>query len=913
VPDSSAFNIPESPVAALGTLTLLAAFLVAAFAAAAGILGNAHERRRLVTSSVYGLYVFFALSLFASALIVYAFVTHDYTIKYVAHYSDTSMPLSYKITAFWGGLDGSLLFWVFVLSAFSAVAVRVNHHRHKDMIGYVVGVIMVVQLFFLALLIYNKNPFATFLVTPPMEGKGLNPLLQNYWMVIHPPSLYIGFVAATIPFAFGIAALASGRLDDQWLGSVRSWMLICWFFLSFGLILGGRWAYEELGWGGYWAWDPVENAGFLPWFTATAFLHTIIIQEQRQMMKVWNLVLVIVTFFLTIFGTFMTRSGIVQSVHAFGQDNDLALLFVLFMLFVLATSFGLLIYRLPRLSSTNRFESYLSREFAFLLNNWILLGCAFFVLFSTMWPTLKEFFVGQRITLGPDHFNRWMAPIGLVLLFLAGAAPLLAYRKTSRNRVKAQFTIPLVVTVAAVSAIALLFPETRVLSPLFGGAKLHLKLPLTLVCFGLSAFTIASVVQEYVVGTRVRCKQTGSSPLTAFIGLTVAKRRKYGGYIVHLGIALMFIGFAGKSLEAMEDFTVSKVGETFKMRGYTFRYDDLIITDDDHKKAVTAPVTLFWGAEELDKLRPARWQYQKQPDQPTTEVDMHHHLEEDVYIILTGFDPDTKVANFRVYINPLINWVWIGFVFLALGCAVCLVSPHITDRAAPAAAAVVFIVALCGGAGSAAAQGAEYSQGSAHQAGASVAHLFRPNSPELLDKYRDWAAKEVARKHPGLAANTPTHAQAMAETLAPISGVAEKLMRDLVCLCGGCQRETLYECRCGFAGEERKEVLELLASYDLTTPAGRDQAYRGVVAAFVRKYEAKRKGDGERVLMIPPDSALNRLSWLVPAAAIAGGLVLIFALSRRWIKKGAAVAKPAPAKEDDVYAERLDDELHQTE
>jgi len=297
VPETSALNIPHSPIAALGTITLLIAYVVAAYAVAAGIIGNVQNRRRLVASSVYSLYGFFALMMLASSLIIYAFVTHDYTIKYVARYSDTTMPLYYKIAAYWGGLDGSLMFWVAVLSVFAAIAIRLNRERHRDMIGYVVAVIMIVQVFFLSLLVYDKNPFATFLTTPPIDGKGLNPLLQTYWMVIHPPSLYIGFVAATIPFSFGIGALASGRLDDRWLRSVRVWTFICWFFLGFGLVLGGRWAYEELGWGGYWAWDPVENAGLLPWLTATAFLHSVIIQEQRGMMKMWNLVLVIVTFF----------------------------------------------------------------------------------------------------------------------------------------------------------------------------------------------------------------------------------------------------------------------------------------------------------------------------------------------------------------------------------------------------------------------------------------------------------------------------------------------------------------------------------------------------------------------------------------------------------------------------------------
>ncbi len=423
MPIDSAFQIPHSPVGWMGTIVLWVSFAVAGYSAAAGIVGNVRRRPRIVTSAVYTLYAFGALMVLASALIVYAFVTHDYSIKYISRYSDTTMPIWYKLTAYWGGLDGSMLFWVFVLSVFAMIAVRMNFRRHRDTIGYVVATIMIVQIFFLSILIYAKNPFATFLTEAPVDGEGLNPLLQNYWMVIHPPSLYVGFVSATIPFAFGIAALASGRLDDTWLHSVRSWTLVCFFFLSLGLVLGGRWAYEELGWGGYWAWDPVENAGLLPWFTATAFLHSVLIQEQRSMMKTWNLVLVILTFLLTIFGTFMTRAGIVQSVHAFGEDKQLALMFILFMVAIVVISLGLVIYRMPKMRSAARFESFASREFAFLLNNWILLGCAFFVLFATMFPTISEWMNGERITVGPEFFNKWMTPFGLTLLFFGRSGP----------------------------------------------------------------------------------------------------------------------------------------------------------------------------------------------------------------------------------------------------------------------------------------------------------------------------------------------------------------------------------------------------------------------------------------------------------------------------------------------------------
>ncbi len=680
MPDNSAFNIPGSPIAFLGTITLLFSYLVAAYGAATGLIGNVQHRRRLVQSSVYALYAFCALMLLASALMIYAFVTHDYSIKYVAHYSDTSMPLWYKITAYWGGLDGSLLFWVAVLAGFAGVAVRVNYERHRDMIGYVVATILIAVLFFLSILIYNKNPFATFLTTPPMDGRGLNPLLQNYWMVIHPPSLYLGFVAATIPYAFGIAALASGRLDDRWLSSIRSWTLICWFFLSLGLILGGRWAYEELGWGGYWAWDPVENAGLLPWFTASALLHSAMVQEQRGMLKVWNLVLVILTFFLTIVGTFWTRSGIVQSVHAFGEDNELALLFILFMAVIFVVSMGLLIYRMPMLRSSAVFESFVSREYAFLVNNWILLGCALFVFFATMFPTLSEAVDGLRVSVGPEFFNKWMTPLGLILVFLMGAAPLLAWRRTTRDRLYSQFLIPVAVFAVTIGALALFVPATRVLTPILAD---RIMLPISLINFGIVAFAITSLGQEFWKGVRVRRRQSGSGTLTAFIGLLFAKRSKYGGYIIHLGVAVMFIGFAGKAYETMVDRTIEQPGAevgAFQVGDYTFVYEELVITANDQMREVGARVSVYNADGKLSELFPSKRDYFK-ADQPTTEIDLVNLLAEDVYIVLTGFDERNQTANFRIYINPLINWVWLGFAILMIGTAVCLAPKSLVANA----------------------------------------------------------------------------------------------------------------------------------------------------------------------------------------------------------------------------------------
>jgi len=894
---SEAFSIPDSPIALTGKVVLWVGFVIAAYAASAGLAGNARKSRRLVDSSIHALYGFFALMMLASALMIYAFVTHDYTIKYVAQYSDTSMPLGYKITAYWGGLDGSLMFWVAVLSLFAAIAVRMNRVRHRDMIGYVVAVIMIAQLFFLALLIYTKNPFNTFLGDPPPDGKGLNPLLQNYWMVIHPPSLYTGFVAATIPFAFGIAALASGQLDDRWLASVRSWTLVSWFFLSLGLILGGRWAYEELGWGGYWAWDPVENAGLIPWFTATAFLHSVIIQEQRGMMKVWNLVLVITTFFFTVFGTFMTRSGVVQSVHAFGEDNELALLFILFMAFILVMSFGLLLFRMPRLRASNSFESFWSREFAFLMNNWVLLGCAIFVLFATMFPTLSEAVDGQRITVGPEFFNKWMTPLGLILLFLAGAAPLLAYRRTTRERLLNQFLVPTIAMGVTILALALLVPATRARTPIFADA---IRLPVALFCFGLIAFTLASVGQEYVKGVRVRMKQTGGDPFTSFAGLLLQKRRKYGGYLIHLSIAVMFFGIAGRTWSKMDDFTVQKPGESFEMSGYTFRFEKFeTYSTDNIAKGAIARVTLIEGGDVLDRMAPERRVYRKGDGQSTTEVALARpiwqHLDEDVYVVLTGYEETSSggmVVNLRVYINPLINWLWIGFGFLILGTALCLfpqrwvdsLSPRRRTRAGRAGEVVVLLLAL----------------------GGATFGLVRVASAQEPAGVRQGAAE-----HQDSATSRSSHDsdKSYAQVCRPDSDVASKLMHELVCLCGGCKRESLYDCKCGYAAEDRCRVLDMLRGRDLSTEAARKTAYDDVAAAFVSEY-------GEQVLATPR----SKLSWSVPLVAAGGALFLVLALGRLWVRRGrqqvaarTTTAGEARPDDDDEYADKLDDELRDTE
>ena len=639
----------------LGTFLLLTSFVVAAYSIATCVAGARRRSRRLVESGIGAFYLVAALMTAASAVIVHAFVTDNYAIKYVQHYSDAAQPLAYKIASYWGGLDGSIMFWVFLLSVFGSIAVYVNRERHRELIPWVVATIAITEMFFIFLMIVHNNPFATFLTAPPVEGKGLNPLLQNFYMAIHPPSLYVGFVAMTIPYAFGMAALITGHLDDAWLRAVRRWTMIGWLFLSFGLTLGMLWAYEELGWGGFWGWDPVENAGALPWFTATAFLHSVMVQERRGMLRVWNVTLVIVTFFLTIFGTFMTRSGVVQSVHAFGEDKKLATMFTFFMVAILTVSFGFVIRRLPLLRSRHELDSWASREAAFLANNWILLFSAFFVLFATMFPTLSEAVRGERLTVGPPFFNKWMLPVGLMLLLLTGIGPLLAWRKSSVSNMVHQFLWP--TTAAVVTGGALAF--------------LGVRLWASGLCFALCAFVVVTIGQEFVRGAIVRKGATGSDILTAMIGLVARSQRRYGGYIVHVGIVLVFLGFAGQGFK-QEEQALLKPGQEVKVGKFTVRHDALRVTSDSQKQMVTGQVTVIENGAVIDQLRPARWFFNKHEDEPTTEVAIRRAPAEDLYVVLAWYDASTQTATYAVTINPLVNWIWIGFGVIALGTGLAL-------------------------------------------------------------------------------------------------------------------------------------------------------------------------------------------------------------------------------------------------
>src|SRR5262245_34496130 len=466
-------------MAEVGRLAICLALVFAVYAVGAALLGARRRRTGLVRSAEHAAYAVFGLVAVATALLVRALLTHDFSLEYVAAYSSSTLPTRYAFAALWGGQQGSLLFWPFMLSLFTTIVQLQNRERNRALMPYVTATLMVTAVFFLGLVTFIADPFER-LPVPAQEGQDLNPLLQNYWMMIHPPSLYTGYVSASVPFAFAIAALATGRLGDQWIRSVRRWALFSWAFLTLGNILGARWAYEVLGWGGYWAWDPVENAAFMPWLVSTAYLHSVMIQEKKDMLRIWNMVLVLLTFALTIFGTFLTRSGVISSVHSFTQSG-LGPFFIGFLLFVLLVAGGLLAYRLPELRTAATVESFLSREAAFLFNNLVLMGIAFAVFWGTVFPVLSEWVRGVKITVGPPFVNRVNAPLGLALLFLAGVGPIIAWRRASPKNLRRAFTGPVVA--ALVAAVALTIGRVP-----FGYAW---------ATFVLGVFVLATVVQEF--------------------------------------------------------------------------------------------------------------------------------------------------------------------------------------------------------------------------------------------------------------------------------------------------------------------------------------------------------------------------------------------------------------------------------
>lgn len=935
---------------------LLSAMVVASYTFAVALAAGASGRARTLQAARLGAYGTVALIGVSVLCLAYAFVTHDFRIRYVAHYSDRSMPLQYLLTALWGGQDGSLLWWLFLLSAYIGACVFWLGRRYLELQPYVIATLMAIVLFFCVLMAFAANPFATTVSGAQADGEGLNPLLQNYWMIIHPPCLYTGFVGCSIPFAFAVAALVTGRIDHEWLVASRKWTLFAWMFLGIGNTLGMLWAYEVLGWGGYWGWDPVENAAFMPFVTASAYVHSVMIQERRGLLKVWNVFLICLTFFLTIFGTCLTRSGMIKSVHAFAQSS-IGTYFVVFLLLLVAFAVTLVLWRWPELRDITpsrrlrraalatgwvvigacvpglvviwrqpfpvgwrvvsiallagaavyvaleivfrrmtlgldvrarrpQIESVLSREFTFLLNNWVLCSLLFFILVATTFPLISEALAGETVSVGPPFYKAWVQPLGLLLLFLMGVGTLFGWKKTSPDALKRVFRIPVAAWAAAVllhfavgSTIG--FPAVvwgDAIYPGALGALLRAFNAFTPVMgVSLCIFNMAVIAQEFALLFMSRAK-TGAAKSTpaalwwlggvpgfvhTLLTLSPQSRRRYGGYIVHFGIATMFLGFTGQSWNVDHEASLMP-GESALVANYKLTYLGERMEVDTSKRMIFADLDVSKDGVHRARLSPAKFVYKKQPDSPETKVAISHGFRDDVYVIVGTVNPQTKLAAFQIHVNPLVSWIWLGCLILISGSLVCM-------------------------------------------------------WPQLeLGESRVWAgARGIAATAASvmlgitLAATPAAHAQtqpsAMPEGISQGTGTINiendterSIFGALRCMCG-CAGDTLATCTCSSADEARAKIRQKLLAGQL-----REQ----IIEQYAAQY-------GSDAYAVPPNRGALRAIYIVPVVAISLGAVGLAGILRRWrgtrsassARAGGTGTQAAPPGIDDAYDSRLDDEL----
>ncbi len=649
-----------------GSVGLIVALAFAVYGLIAGAVGGKLRSLRVVRSAERAVLAFFAMITVAVVALEALILTDDFHNAYVAAHSNRDLPVYYKIAVLWSGQEGSLLFWTWLLAIYTGLAVLLNRRKNRQLMPYVVAITMGTGVFFSSLTFFVANPFDQLsLVTAsgtrpflPPEGNGLTPSLQYHSMVIHPPMLYLGYVGFVVPFAFAMAALITRQLGDNWIRVTRRWTMVPWMFLGVGILLGANWAYEVLGWGGYWGWDPVENASLLPWLAGTAFLHSVMIQEKRGMLKVWNIVLVITTFFLCIFGTFLTRSGIVSSVHAFAQSN-IGPFFAVFLGLILFFSLSLLFLRLEYLKTENQLDSVISRESGFLFNNWILLAAVFAVLWGTIFPILSKAVQDVTVTVGPPFFNKVTTPIGLLLLCLTGAGPLLAWRKTSFQSLKRNFTLPL--AAAAVAGAILLAAGVR---DVYAWMTLF-----------LCAFVAACVLQEFYKGARTRQQTAGENFMEALYNLTMRNTRRYGGYIIHLGMVLLFVGFAGLAFKT-EGKSLMREGDLLKVKDYMIRCQSLVAGDTPNYFYQRAQLSVTKNGRALGTMHPER-RFYKASQQPISHVAIRTSLAEDLYVVLAGQDPESGKGIVEAYVNPLVAWVWIGGLVVFLGTLLALVPSRV--------------------------------------------------------------------------------------------------------------------------------------------------------------------------------------------------------------------------------------------
>jgi cytochrome c-type biogenesis protein CcmF len=640
----------------VGALAVLLAFCISLYAIVASVAGRLRNKPFLTLSGERAVLAVWLLISTAAGILIYSLMTGDMRMAYVASHTNRAMGPYYKFAAWWGGQEGSLLFWSWILSTYGAVVVLTGRGKHRVLMPWVVAILSTVQLFFLTLNAFVVSPFQVLaldkVVTSVPDGMGLNPLLQYWAMVIHPPMLYLGYVGFAVPFAFAMASLISKAPGDSWIHTTRRWTIVTWLFQGTGIMLGSAWAYHVLGWGGYWMWDPVENASLLPWLAATAFLHSVMMQEKKGMMKVWNMVLIAATFFLCIYGTFLTRSGIISSVHAFAE-SPIGKYFVSFLAIGIAATVWLILDRLNYLRSEAELESVVSRESSFLFNNLVLLASCFAVLWGTMFPVISEKFATEKISLDAVWFNRLMVPIGLFLLFLTGVGPLFAWRRTSMESLRKNFQWPGVGMLVVVAALFI------------GG----MRYPYSIISLGLCFFVMATIFMEFFRGSKAINEKTNVGLIPSMIELTHRNTRRYGGYLVHMGIVLMFIGWSGHPFNQTVIGEVNK-GDTLKVGAYSLKVADLTQGEVADYQWDTAILEVSKNGKSLGILEPTR-RFYKIAQQGTAEVALRTRLNEDLYINYAARVGDK--ATLQAYVFPLVTWIWVGVVVLIGGTFVCLV------------------------------------------------------------------------------------------------------------------------------------------------------------------------------------------------------------------------------------------------
>src|SRR5579884_1179900 len=650
----------------LGSFSLLLALALTSYSLVVGVYALFRKDERLSESSRRsGIASFVAATIAALVLVVSTF-QNDFSIAYIFHHSNRDLPWPYKFAALWSGQEGSLLFWAWLLSTYGLV-LRLRHKVDTRLFAYASIIIAAVQVFFFSIVNFAANPFAMMQGTPQVEGNGLNPLLQYPEMVIHPPMLYLGYVGFTVPFAFALGALIMKYPGEKWIHITRRWTMVTWGFLTCGIFLGAHWAYSVLGWGGYWGWDPVENASFMPWLMGTAFLHSVMMQEKRGMLKIWNVWLIFSTFFLCIFGTFLTRSGVVSSVHAFAQSS-IGNWFVTFLALTIATCVFFFVRNRSHLRSEHKLESLVSRESSFLFNNLLFLVACFTVLWGTLFPVLSEWVQGNKITVGPPFFNRVTIPVALALLILTAVGPLLAWRKTSVESLKRNFAIPSLGALAlALVLIAAGMRPWKEVSQFY-----------SLMAISLSALVAFTVISEFIRGGRVISGHTGQNLFASMAQLAHRNTRRYGGYVVHFGVAVIIIGIAGSAFNQDREKEMG-IGDKLTIGPYTLVCDSNTQDDNPNYSSEWAVLNVSKYGQPIGKMFPER-RFYKASQQTATIVANRSTMKEDLYIVYEGVNQDTGRPIIKAHLNPLVMWIWVGVFIVIIGTILALVPNAATVR-----------------------------------------------------------------------------------------------------------------------------------------------------------------------------------------------------------------------------------------